>query len=214
MSGLAKGRDNGTYLSIREGRIIKKTKDETGKWILKPENIYESLTGYVRDINVVDKAFKDEKYKELQVTIEANVNKSTPERFTLTSHQYKAFSDGLLLALANADLTRELKISPYIKKDNKNQKGGIKPTSFCAVRYPGDEKTIPWISGFPDVEIIELPDGTEYKNKKERWIFIDNIVEDLKAKLEVIKANNSNQPIIEEIEEIDEPIDDDSVLED
>lgn len=219
MSGLSKGRNNGTYLSIRDGSIVKKTKDETGKWVTRPENIFKSLTGYIRDINVLDKTFKEEKYKELQVTVEANSRKSTPERFTLTSNQYRAFSDGLLLALANADLTREIEISPYIKKDNKNQKGGIKPTSFCAVRYAGEEKTIPWVSGFPDVEPIQLPDGTEYKNKKARWDFVDNIVEDLKQKLETIKetlvvadADEDEDP--DETSDVTDVVDDDSDLED
>lgn len=179
--GLGKNKNNGTFLTIRSGHIVKRTKDETGKWLTKPEDRFDFLTGYIRDLNSVTKTFENQTYQELQITVDAPINGEKYERFTLTYPLYKAFSDGFLLGLANADLEKLIKISAYIKgkKDNRYA------TTFCALRYADDTSGDPiqWVKGFPDVEIITLPDNTEHKNKKKRMEFIDKIYADLKNKL-------------------------------
>lgn len=182
MLGLGKGSDNGQFVSINDAKIVIKTK-ENDKWIIKPDDRYDHLSGYVREVRSVEKEFQNEKYKELQLVIDVPVNKtdSNFQRYTLNCRMYKSFSDGLLLSLANADLSKTIKISPY--KEKKTKKDGLKPATFCAVRYVGDGAMIPWVSGVPKTEMIDLPGGKQYANRVDKDLFIDKIIADLQAKL-------------------------------
>lgn len=188
MSGLVKGNSNGNYVTIREGKVVKKTK-EGSTWVVLDKNKFDALIGYVRDVNVLEREYQGEAYKEFQVIVDAPV-KNEFERFILSYPLFKNFTDGLILALANSDFSREIKISPYIG-DKKRE--GQKATTFCALRYSGQSEMIPWISGVPAVGDIKLPDGKIHKDRSEKNKFIENLVDDIKSRLtELNKDLNVN----------------------
>lgn len=183
--GLTKKQKNGIYLNIKGGQITKSSKDANGKRFTKDEDHYDHLTGFVRDLNCVNKSIQGTEYKELQITVDTPVededsNSRKFQRYTLTYNYDKPFSTGFLLALANADLTRQLTIGVYLKKSNEPT---YKPSTFCSLRYANEKELIKWVDGFPDTE-MKIIDGETIKSTKARKDFIkkhyDNLVEKLK----------------------------------
>lgn len=184
MSGLLKNNSGGTFLNVKQGYIVKPVKNEkTGKWEVFDENKFGAISGWIKSLNVIEK--KDNMglpYKELQVGIQV-VNESDNTRYILTHRMYKPFSDGLILSLANADdMSKEFKISAYIKQAPAAATG-IKASTLCAVRYADNTDTnISWVDGVPAVEILNV-EGEEIKSRKKKDIFINKLVEELQERI-------------------------------
>lgn len=203
--GLTKKQKNGIYLNIKGGQIVKSSKDANGKRIIKDEDHYDNLTGFVRDLNCVNKTLAGNEYKELQITVDTPViddddNVTRFQRYTLTYNYEKPFSTGFLLALANADLTRQFTIGVYLKKSNDPT---YKPSTYCALRYSDEKELIKWIDGFPDPE-MKIIDGETIKSTKARKDFINKTFDSLKEKFKDIEFDEDAEFIDSNVEEDDE----------
>ena len=191
-TGLRKKKKNGIYLNIKSGKIVKSSKDANGKRYIKEEDHYDNLTGFVRELNCVDKTVSGTDYKELQITVDTPtlLDEDDPEsvryqRYTLTYNFEKPFSTGFLLALANADITKQLTIGVYLKKSN--EPSVYKPPTYCALRYSDKKELIKWVDGFPEIELKEI-EGEVHKSTKARRDFINKVYTELKDKLAEINV--------------------------
>jgi hypothetical protein len=198
--GLTKKKQNGIYLNIKNSKIVKSSKDKDGNRFIKEEDHYDHLTGFIKDLNLVNKSISGQPYKELQITVDTPATTDEEDvkyqRYTLTYNYEKPFSTGFLLSLANADLTKQIIIGVYAKKATEP---GYKPSTYCALRYAGEKELIKWIDGYPDVE-IKMIDGEEIKSTKLRKDFINKTYDSLKEKLKDINIDSEIEFINENAE--------------
>ena len=129
---LHESRKDRQWLNVKAGFIQKPTKvgDE---WQYTE---HPAIDGLVTDLKITDKTdSQGNDYKQLEVEI------YDEKTYVLCSRMFKPFSDGLLMSLGNADLTKVIRISPY---KGEAKKGKNAPT-YCSVRYPGEKEAIKWI---------------------------------------------------------------------
>ena len=179
-----------TWLNVKNGLIIKSEKDpESGEY---SNTEHRAIEGLVTDIIIVEKTdLQGTPYKELQIGI------SDDENYMLCSRMFKPFSDGLLLSLGNADLTKPVRIAPYKGKES----NGKNPPVYCSVRYQGEKDSIKWVEDIPAIEKIDQGTGEYVIVRKERNIALLQLVEDIKEKYSMPISSNqelkSNQEVLD-----------------
>ena len=165
---------NRTYINVVKGELRRSFKnDETEEWDHESFGTLEHQ--YLLELNVVEKTdFDKSTYKELQATLREN-----DDIYILAARLFKPFTDGLLLSLANADLSHKLTIKPYLGKD-KSGTGQYAPT-YCVLIDEETNENIRWIDGAPAIEYIEgdEPGGKMIPKRKERNEFLINLIDEI-----------------------------------
>lgn len=173
-----------SWLHVKNGLIHKYEKNAEDEWV---STEYKAVEGFITDINVVDKKdYQDMPFKELQIHMS-----DEDENYILCSRMFKPFSDGLLLSLANADLTRSVKITPYKGKET-NGKAPV----YCSVRYHGEKETIKWIEGIPPIEKLDQGSGDIVFIRKDRNAALLKLIDEVKQKYhfpKTIEKTNSKE---------------------
>ena len=117
-------RENGNYITILGGKFCQRVKDGTEGSVKRTnkigkvvsEKFYDSFTGKLVDVKITDgtygKAwnfyFQDQK-----------------EVYILQLGYNNGFANAFLKMLPNADLTKEMKVSPVMKEDNGKMKSSL-----------------------------------------------------------------------------------------
>ena len=156
------------YLNVKDGKIERPFKNSEGAW---ERTTHSAIEGYVVDVEVQEKEdYTKRKYKELQLHI------LDDEYYVLCCRAFKPFSDGLLASLANTDLSKPHRISPY--KGNARE-AGITPPTYCSVKMKGNDESVRWIDGIPEIQYEDGGDGTTTPLRGERNKFFLNIIEEI-----------------------------------
>jgi hypothetical protein len=188
MSGLQKNQMNGTFVNIKEGSLVIKTKDG----VLET---YDSLEGIIEKVEFITEEYEGKKIEKAKFYVN-----DIGEIFILQIKVNSGYFRGLCNSLASSSAPKDmLKIVPSLKKDDKG-----KPKSTCFVGQNGKflkhAFTKDNMGDLPDLEKVTFKGEVQYDNTKqiEFW------------KNWLSKIYNSNSRIIEnsEIDEDDEYIDD------
>src|SRR5690606_28573828 len=166
-------KDKAIWVNPKRGLLVVTKKDGHGN---KQEEEYDSLEGLITNIKTVEtEDFNKQPCKQLHVEI---YNPISLERYMLSTQMYKSFADGLLLALANAPMSKELKINAW----SKPPEPGKKAPTFCSVYEKDTNRKIDWVEGIPNVEKHTIKNQT-IVDRDEKNVFIDNIITDLESKV-------------------------------
>jgi hypothetical protein len=189
MSGLQKNQNlNATYVNIKEGSLVTKTKDG----ILET---YDSLEGVMEKVEFITEEYEGKKIEKAKFYVNA-----IGDLYILQIKTNSGYFRGLCNSLASSPTPKDmLKIVPSLKKDDKG-----KPKSTCFVGQNGKflkhAFTKDNMGNLPDLEKVTFKGEVQYDNSKQIE-FWKNWLSDL---------YNSNQTIINNavIDEDDEYIDD------
>jgi hypothetical protein len=182
-------------MALHESKKDRQWLNVKGGFIQRPYKVddewhytdHPAIDGLVTDLKITDKTdSQGNDYKQLEVEI------YDEKYFVLCSRMFKPFSDGLMMSLGNADLTKVIRISPY---KGEAKKGKNAPT-YCSVRYPGEKEAIKWIDGIPATELIDAGAGEKVPLRKERNEALLKLFDVLKEKAlankAIIEKNTSN----------------------
>jgi hypothetical protein len=189
MSGLQKNQNlNATYVNIKEGALVTKTKDG----VLES---YDSLEGVIEKVEFITEQYEGKNIEKAKFYVNA-----IGELYILQIKTNSGYFRGLCNSLASSSAPKDmLKIVPSLKKDDKG-----KPKSTCFVGQNGKffkhAFTKDNMGDLPDLEKVTFKGEVQYDNTKQiefwkNWLY---------------KIYNSNTRVIEnsEIDEDDEYIDD------
>jgi hypothetical protein len=188
MSGLQKSQNtSATYVNIKEGSLVVKTKDGV------LEN-FDSLEGVIEKVEFVTDEYEGKKIEKAKFYVNA-----IGELFILQIKTNSGYFRGLCNSLASANAPKEtVKIVPSLKKDEKG-----KPKSTCFVGQNGKflkhAFTKDNMGGLPNLEKITFRGETQYDNSKQIE-FWKNWLTDIFNSNSIVLENN--------IEDDDEYVDD------
>jgi hypothetical protein len=188
MSGLQKNQNlNATYVNIKEGSLVVKTKDG----ILET---YDSLEGIIEKVEFLTEEYEGKKIEKAKFFVNA-----IGEVFILQVKTNSGYFRGLCNSLASATAPKELlKIVPSLKKDDKG-----KPKSTCFVGQNGKflkhAFTKENMGELPDLEKVTFKGEVQYDNTKQIE-FWKNWLSDIYNTNSIVLENN--------IEDDDEYVDD------
>lgn len=188
MSGLQKNQNlNATYVNIKEGSLVVKTKDG----ILET---YDSLEGVIEKVEFLTEEYEGKKIEKAKFFVNA-----IGEVFILQVKTNSGYFRGLCNSLASATAPKELlKIVPSLKKDEKG-----KPKSTCFVGQNGKflkhAFTKENMGELPDLEKVTFKGEVQYDNTKQIE-FWKNWLLDIYNTNSIVLENN--------IEDDDEYVDD------
>lgn len=139
---------------------IEKVGDEyqTTKWL-------KGLSGYLTKVEI--REFEYEKKLQKKICLQLSDKSGICQlEFTLNGAAY-----GVLNCLLDADFTKEILVEAWITKAND---AGARFVN-AAVKYNGDDKSIPWyfsIDQLPKPQVFDLPSGkvNDFTNVKEFWL--------------------------------------------
>lgn len=168
------------WLNVKNGTIQRPFKKEDGSW---DHTEHPAIEGHIVDFETVEKKDAVQKpFKELQVHIVDDAY------YVLTCRLFKPFADGLLLSLANTDLNKSHRITPYKGKESGP---GMNPPTYCSVRVKGEDETVKWIGDAPETKYEDNGDGVTAL-RKERNEFMLELIKTLKEK---VKENKSKYTV-------------------
>jgi hypothetical protein len=165
MSGLQKNQNlNATYVNIKEGSLVIKTKDG----ILES---YDSLEGIIDKVEFITEQYEGKNIEKAKFYINA-----IGELFILQIKTNSGYFRGFCNSLASSSTPKDmLKIVPSLKKDEKG-----KPKSTCFIGQNGKflkhAFTKDNMGALPDLEKITFRGETQYDNSKQiefwkNWLF-------------------------------------------
>ena len=165
MTGLQKNQNtNATYVNIKEGALVVKTKDGV------LEN-YDSLGGIIEKVEFLTEQYEGKNIEKAKFYVNA-----IGELFILQIKTNSGYFRGLCNSLASATSPKEtLKIVPSFKKDEKG-----KPKSTCFVEQNGKflkhAFTKDNMGNLPDLEKVTFKGEVQYDNRKQiefwkNWLF-------------------------------------------
>lgn len=119
--GLGKN-NNAVFLSIGDGKITMRVKQPTESSVQRTtkegkiinEEVFDHLTGRITDIKVTT---HDQYGKFWNITVDDG-----EKAYTLQTNYSGGYASAFLKALPNADLSRELTLIPYMKKEGDKKK--------------------------------------------------------------------------------------------
>ena len=156
MSGLQKNQNlNATYVNIKEGALVTKTKDG----VLES---YDSLEGIIEKVEFITEEYEGKKIEKAKFFVNA-----IGELFILQIKTNSGYFRGLCNSLASATAPKDmLKIVPSLKKDDKG-----KPKSTCFVGQNGKflkhAFTKENMGGLPDLDKVTFKGEVQYDNTKQ-----------------------------------------------
>jgi len=165
MSGLQKNQNNNaTYVNIKEGALVVKTKDG----ILES---YDSLEGVIEKIEFLTEQYEGKNVEKAKFYVNA-----IGEVFILQVKTNSGYFRGLCNSLASSINPKAmLKIVPSFKKDDKG-----KPKSTCFVEQNGKflkhAFTKENMGALPDLDKVTFKGEVQYDNTKQiefwkNWLF-------------------------------------------
>ena len=165
MSGLQKNQNlNATYVNIKEGSLVTKTKDG----IIES---YDSLEGVIEKVEFLTEQYEGKNVEKAKFYINA-----IGEVFILQVKTNSGYFRGLCNSLASSLTPKDmLKIVPSFKKDDKG-----KPKSTCFVGQNGKflkhAFTKENMGNLPDLEKVTFKGEVQYDNTKQidfwkNWLF-------------------------------------------
>ena len=156
MSGLQKNQNlNATYVNIKEGALVTKTKDG----VLES---YDSLEGIIEKVEFITEEYEGKKIEKAKFFVNA-----IGELFILQIKTNSGYFRGLCNSLASSTAPKDmLKIVPSLKKDDKG-----KPKSTCFVGQNGKflkhAFTKENMGGLPDLDKVTFKGEVQYDNTKQ-----------------------------------------------
>jgi hypothetical protein len=156
MSGLQKNQNlNATYVNIKEGALVTKTKDG----VLES---YDSLEGIIEKVEFITEEYEGKKIEKAKFFVNA-----IGELYILQIKTNSGYFRGLCNSLASATAPKDmLKIVPSLKKDDKG-----KPKSTCFVVQNGKflkhAFTKENMGELPDLDKITFKGEVQYDNTKQ-----------------------------------------------
>ena len=155
MSGLQKNQNNATFVNIKEGSLVVKTKDG----IL---DSYDSLEGVIERVEFVTEEYEGKKIEKAKFYVNA-----IGEIFILQVKTSSGYFRGLCNSLRSASAPKDLlKIVPSLKKDEKG-----KPKSTCFIgqngRFLKHAFTKDNMGDLPDLEKVTFKGEVQYDNTKQ-----------------------------------------------
>jgi hypothetical protein len=188
MSGLQKNQNlNATYVNIKEGSLVVKTKDSMLE-------TYDSLEGVISRVEFLVDEYEGKKVEKCKFYVNA-----IGQLFILQVKTNSGYFRGLCNSLASANSPKEtLKIIPSFRKDEKG-----KPKSTCFVEQNGKflkhAFTKENMGELPDLDKVTFKGEVQYDNTKQIE-FWKNWLVDIFNTESIVLENN--------IDEDDEYIDD------
>jgi hypothetical protein len=156
MSGLQKNQNlNATYVNIKEGSLVIKTKDG----ILET---YDSLEGVIEKVEFITEQYEGKNIEKVKLYVNA-----IGDLFILQIKTNSGYFRGLCNSLASSSTPRDMiKIVPSLKKDEKG-----KPKSTCFIGQNGKflkhAFTKDNMGGLPDLEKVTFKGEVQYDNTKQ-----------------------------------------------
>jgi hypothetical protein len=156
MSGLQKNQNlNATYVNIKEGALVTKTKDG----VLES---YDSLEGVIEKVEFITEQYEGKNIEKAKFYVNA-----IGELYILQIKTNSGYFRGLCNSLASATAPKDmLKIVPSLKKDDKG-----KPKSTCFVGQNGKflkhAFTKENMGELPDLDKITFKGEVQYDNTKQ-----------------------------------------------
>jgi hypothetical protein len=156
MSGLQKNQNlNATYVNIKEGALVIKTKDG----ILET---YDSLEGVIEKVEFLTEQYEGKNIEKAKFYVNA-----VGELFILQIKTNSGYFRGLCNSLASSNAPKDiLKIVPSLKKDDNG-----KPKSTCFVGQNGKflkhAFTKENMGGLPDLDKVTFKGEVHYDNTKQ-----------------------------------------------
>lgn len=187
MSGLQKNQNlNATYVNIKEGSLVTKTKDG----VLET---YDSLEGVIEKVEFLTEQYEGKNIEKAKFYVNA-----IGEIYILQIKTNSGYFRGLCNSLASATSPKGmLKIVPSLKKDEKG-----KPKSTCFVGQDGKflkhAFTKENMGGLPDLDKVTFKGEVQYDNTKQIE-FWKNFLNDI---------YNNNTTILD-IDNVDDEFEDD-----
>jgi hypothetical protein len=196
MGAIPKSNSGVTYYSIKAGAIVKPanegdegaikrtyTNPSTGKTGVVYEYQYSGLVGFIYDIQFKDFEYEDRTFSVLELSI---MDKDF-DKMKLSIPYPSDFASDFLLKYPNIDYSKEVKLSPYIKKSTNPTKprdikrmyitqvidGKETPINFYFKEYVEEKKRFKNIHGLPNPENpqdMDTDDWTYYYAKCNKWL--------------------------------------------
>jgi hypothetical protein len=190
MSGLQKSKNmNATYVNIKEGSLVVKTKDN----ILES---YDSLEGIIERVEFLTETYEGKNVEKAKFYVNA-----IGELFILQVKTNSGYFRGLCNSLASATSPKEtLKIIPSFKKDEKG-----KPKSTCFVEQNGKflkhAFTKENMGELPDLDKVTFKGEVQYDNTKqiEFWKNFLNDIYNLSSKSFEIDNTEDDEAYIDDL---------------
>jgi hypothetical protein len=190
MSGLQKNQNlNATYVNIKEGALVTKTKDG----VLES---YDSLEGIIEKVEFITEEYEGKKIEKAKFFVNA-----IGELFILQIKTNSGYFRGLCNSLASATAPKDmLKIVPSLKKDDKG-----KPKSTCFVGQNGKflkhAFTKENMGGLPDLDKVTFKGEVQYDNTKqiEFWKNFLNDIYNSKTVFHEVGSDEDDQAYIDDL---------------
>ena len=190
MSGLQKNQNlNATYVNIKEGALVTKTKDG----ILES---YDSLEGIIEKVEFITEEYEGKKIEKAKFFVNA-----IGELYILQIKTNSGYFRGLCNSLASATAPKDmLKIVPSLKKDDKG-----KPKSTCFVGQNGKflkhAFTKENMGELPDLDKVTFKGEVQYDNTKqiEFWKNFLNDIYNSSSKSFVIDNTEDDEAYIDDL---------------
>jgi len=190
MSGLQKNQNlNATYVNIKEGSLVTKTKDG----ILET---YDSLEGVIEKVEFITEQYEGKNIEKAKFYVNA-----IGELFILQIKTNSGYFRGLCNSLASATAPKDmLKIVPSLKKDDKG-----KPKSTCFVGQNGKflkhAFTKENMGELPDLDKVTFKGEVQYDNTKqiEFWKNFLNDIYNSKTVFHEVGSDEDDQAYIDDL---------------
>jgi len=165
MSGLQKNQNlNATYVNIKEGSLVIKTREGISE-------SYDSLEGIIEKVEFLTEEYEGKKIEKAKFYVNA-----IGEVFILQIKTNSGYFRGLCNSLASSTSPKDtIKIVPSLKKDDKG-----KPKATCFVGQNGKflkhAFTKENMGDLPDLEKVTFKGEVQYDNTKQiefwkNWLF-------------------------------------------
>jgi len=184
-------RTGGNYITILGGKFCQRVEEGTegaetrvnklGNTV--HEKFYDSFTGKLIDIKT-----RDGNYGKTWEFI----FQDTQEPYVLQLSYSNSFATAFLKMLPNADLTKEMKVSPSVKEvDGKNKSSLFINQDGKALKHAYTRENP---NGMPDMEQVQV-NGQMVWDDSKRLAFLENMVKTtILPKLAEMKAQNTTAP--------------------
>ena len=190
MSGLQKNQNlNATYVNIKEGALVTKTKDG----VLES---YDSLEGVIEKVEFITEQYEGKNIEKAKFYVNA-----IGELFILQIKTNSGYFRGLCNSLASATAPKDmLKIVPSLKKDDKG-----KPKSTCFVGQNGKflkhAFTKENMGELPDLDKVTFKGEVQYDNTKqiEFWKNFLNDIYNSKTVFHEVGSDEDDQAYIDDL---------------
>ena len=191
MSGLQKNQaNNATYVNIKEGALVVKTKDA----VLES---YDSLEGVIEKVEFLTELYEGKNVEKAKFFVNA-----IGELFILQVKTNSGYFRGLCNSLASSTTPKDmLKIVPSFKKDDKG-----KPKSTCFVGQNGKflkhAFTKENMGELPDLDKVTFKGEVQYDNTKqiEFWKnWLNNVYNTTNRIVETNDIEDSDDEFIDDL---------------